>query len=199
MGTVDINSKERNLVVRLTQDDEEAFCELYSAYKHRIAYFTLKYLKSTKFADDVYQDAFIAVWESRRFINPDLSFATYLYTIVRNRILNLLRDMQSENELKEYVLSQAIDYSNNANEHITQSDLEAILQEAVSKLTERQREVFEMSRNQNMPHKEIAEHLGISLNTVQEHLSLALKSIRNYLTKYYGVFTIPILILCCLK
>jgi RNA polymerase sigma-70 factor (ECF subfamily) len=199
MDRADINNREKDLVVRLTQDDEEAFCELYSTYKHRLAYFTLKYLKSTRFAEDIYQDAFIAVWETRRFINPDLPFATYLYTIVRNRILNLLRNMQTESELKEYVLSQATDYSDVTNDHVTLSDLEAVLQEAVSKLTVRQREIFELSRNQNLSHKEIAEYLGISANTVQEHLSLALKFLRNYLRKYYGAFGVLMLMVGCLR
>jgi RNA polymerase sigma-70 factor (ECF subfamily) len=193
------SGSERDLVIRLTRDDESAFCELYSLYKHRLAYFTMKFLKSAQFAEDIYQDAFTAVWESRRFINPDMPFSSYLYTIVRNRVLNVLRDMDSENRLKEHILSQAVDYSDDTTENITKSDLENILLQATTKLTARQQEVFELSRNKGLSHKEIAEYLNISVPTVQEHLSLALKTVHNYLTKYYGIYTIPILILSCLK
>ena len=62
--------------------------------------------------EDIFQDAFTVVWQTRRFINPEASFSSYLYTIVRNRILNQLRDMANEDQLKEQILSQAIDSAN---------------------------------------------------------------------------------------
>lgn len=56
--------------------------------KNRLIYFAMRFLKSREYAEDVFQDAFAVVWQTRRFINPDTSFSSYLYTIVRNRILN---------------------------------------------------------------------------------------------------------------
>ena len=78
----DIDSeKERRLVADLLEGDESAFCELYALYKDRLMWFSLKFLKSRDMAEDVFQDAFTVVWQSRRFINPDASFSSYLYTI----------------------------------------------------------------------------------------------------------------------
>ena len=91
------------MVLRLIDGDEEAFCELYAAYKNRLLYFALKFVKSHEFAEDIFQDAFTVVWQTRRFINPEASFSSYLYTIVRNRILNQLRDMANEDQLKEQI------------------------------------------------------------------------------------------------
>ena len=87
---------EREVVLRLIDGDEEAFCELYAAYKNRLLYFALKFVKSREFAEDIFQDAFTVVWQTRRFINPEASFSSYLYTIVRNRILNQLRDSEGQ-------------------------------------------------------------------------------------------------------
>lgn len=199
MYATDTLMDERELVLRLIDGDEDAFCELYAAYKNRLLYFAMKFVKSREFAEDIFQDAFTVVWQSRRFINPDASFSSYLYTIVRNRILNQIRDMANEDKLKEYILSHAVDSANETNNKILFDDLKDVVSRALEQLTPRQREVFNMSRDLQMSHKEIAEALGISVNTVQEHISVSLKVIRAYLTKYSGTSADILLILLCLN
>ena len=199
MYATDTLVNERELVLRLIDGDEEAFCELYAAYKNRLLYFALKFVKSREFAEDIFQDAFTVVWQSRRFINPDASFSSYLYTIVRNRILNQIRDMANEDKLKEHTLSHAVDSANETNNKILFDDLKDVVSRALEQLTPRQREVFNMSRDLQMSHKEIAEALGVSVNTVQEHISVSLKVIRAYLTIYSGTSADILLILLCLN
>lgn len=199
MYATDTLMDERELVLRLIDGDEDAFCELYAAYKNRLLYFAMKFVKSREFAEDIFQDAFTVVWQSRRFINPDASFSSYLYTIVRNRILNQIRDMANEDKLKEHILSHAVDSANETNYKILFDDLKDVLSRALEQLTPRQREVFNMSRDLQMSHKEIAEALGVSVNTVQEHISVSLKVIRAYLTKYSGTSADILLILLCLN
>ena len=99
MYATKIPSDERSLVLRLIEGEEDAFCELYAAYKNRLIYFAMRFLKSREYAEDIFQDAFTIVWQGRRFINPDASFSAYLYTIVRNRILNQLRDLSYQDKL----------------------------------------------------------------------------------------------------
>ncbi|MEG0890202.1 MAG: RNA polymerase sigma-70 factor [Bacteroides sp.] len=197
--TTDICTDERDLLVRLIGGDEEAFCELYARYKSRLLYFALKFVKSRDFAEDIFQDTFAVVWQSRRFINPDSSFSAYLYTIVRNRILNRMREMANEDRLKEHILTQAIDYSDNTRQTILGNELKNLVTTALQQLTPRQRQVFELSREAQLSHKEIADALGISVNTVQEHISASLKLIRSYLTKYSGTYADLLLLLICLN
>ena len=179
-------SEERSLILRLIGGDEDAFCELYATYKNRLIYFAMRFLKSREYAEDVFQDAFTVVWQSRRFINPDASFSSYLYTIMRNRILNQLRNAANEEKLKESILSQALDYTEDTKREVMLNDLKSLISHALQQLTPRQREIFEMSREAQLSHKEIADKLGISINTVQEHISTSLKLIRTYLIKYSG-------------
>ena len=109
----DIDSeKERRLVADLLEGDESAFCELYALYKDRLMWFSLKFLKSRDMAEDVFQDAFTSVWQNRRFLNPDSPFAPYVYTIVKNRILNLLAGIEKEQQLKNIILSGSVDVTN---------------------------------------------------------------------------------------
>lgn len=189
---------ERSLVLRLIDGNEDAFCELYAAYKNRLIYFAMRFLKSREYAEDVFQDAFTIIWQGRRFINPDASFSSYLYTIVRNRILNQLRDLVNQDKLKEQILQQAVDYSNDTQNEILANDLKQLISCAMQQLTPRQRKIFEMSREQQMSHKEIADVLGISVNTVQESISTSLRTLRFYLKKNFMVGTNLILLFVCL-
>lgn len=142
MCTADILNDECILVQRLIEDDEDAFCELYAAYKNRLIFFAMRFLKSREYAEDIFQDAFTVIWQGRRFINPDASFSSYLYTIVRNRILNQLRDLENQTKLKEQILEQAVDYSNDTNNSILANDLRGLIARAMQQLTARQREIF---------------------------------------------------------
>ena len=199
MYATEILSDERSLVLRLIEGDEDAFCELYAAYKNRLIYFAMRFLKSREYAEDIFQDAFAVVWQGRRFINLDASFSAYLYTIVRNRILNQLRDLSNQDKLREQILSQAVNYTNETKDEIIANDLRQFISRALQQLTPRQREIFQMSRERQMSHREIAEVLGISVNTVQESISISLRTLRTYLEKNSIVSADLILLLVCLN
>lgn len=190
---------ERFLVLRLIDGDEDAFCELYASYKNRLIYFAMRFLKSREYAEDVFQDAFTVIWQGRRFINPDTSFSSYLYTIVRNRVLNQLRDLDNQDKLKEQILAQTVDYTEDTKHRIMADDLRHLIACAMQQLTVRQREVFRMSREKQMSHQEIADALGISINTVQEHISTSLRVLRVYLEKHKVLEADLILLLICLN
>ena len=199
MYATEILSDERSLVLRLIEGDEDAFCELYAAYKNRLIYFAMRFLKSREYAEDIFQDAFAVVWQGRRFINPDASFSAYLYTIVQDRIVNQLRDLSNQDKLREQILSQAVNYTNETKDEIIANDLRQFISRALQQLTPRQREIFQMSRERQMSHREIAEVLGISVNTVQESISISLRTLRTYLEKNSIVSADLILLLVCLN
>lgn len=199
MYAADISIDERALVLQLIEGDEDAFCELYAAYKNRLIYFAMRFLKSREYAEDIFQDAFTIVWQSRRFINPDASFSAYLYTIMRNRILNQLRDLANQDKLREQIFSQAVNYTNETKDEILVNDLRQFISRALQQLTPRQREIFEMSRERQMSHREIAEALGISVNTVQESISISLRTLRTCLEKNSVIGAELVLFLICLN
>lgn len=191
--------RERELVLRLIDGDENAFCELYAEYKNRLIYFAMTFVKSPEFAEDIFQDVFTVIWQSRQMLDPEKSFSSYLYTIVRNRVLNLIRNIEREEKLKNHILSHAIDYEEYINDQVWGEDIASILQKSMEVLTPRQREVFKMSREEELSHKEIAEKLNLSVYTVQEHISMALKNIRTFLSDYPNEFMDILLILVCLN
>ena len=189
---------EHELVVRLIEGDEDAFCTLYTHYKDKLLYFAVKFLKSDDFAEDVLQDVFTHIWTGREMINPDIPFSSYLYTIVRNRVLNELRSLKQQNLLKEEMIVASLDYSDTTQQQILSNDLQAIIQKALDTMTPRQREVFALSREGQLSYKEIAQKLDISVNTVHEHITASLHIIRTYLVKYSDAHVDLILLLVIL-
>lgn len=171
------------LAILLIHDDEAAFSELYVRYKDKLYYFCLHLLKSKEEANDIVQEIFIRIWESRSFINPDLSFSSFLYTMARNRIMNYFRDMDIDIKVKEMIASQKITTEETAESQIIYTEYQEILRTAIEQLPTQRQRIFNMSRIENMSHKEIAAELNISVNTVQEHISEALKFIKIYFNK----------------
>ena len=172
------------LAILLTLNDEAAFSELYVRYKDKLYYFCLHLLKSKEEANDIVQEIFIRIWESRNFINPDLSFSSFLYTMARNRILNYFRDIDIDEKVKEILATQKVTEEEAIDSKIIYTEYQVILQNAISQLPPQRRKIFNMSRIESMSHKEIAAELGISVNTVQEHISEALKFIKAYFSNH---------------
>ncbi|MDD3909556.1 MAG: sigma-70 family RNA polymerase sigma factor, partial [Proteiniphilum sp.] len=141
---------EKALVLRLVNNDEEAFSELYASYKDRLIYFAMRFIKSREFAEDIFHDVFSVIWQSRHFINPEYSFSSYVYTMVKNRVLNMLRGIASEKKVMQTILSEAIDYDNETSRNILYNELNEIIEKAINRLTPRQKEIFRMSREEQM-------------------------------------------------
>lgn len=196
---LDKRKNERALVLRLIAGDEEAFCELYADYKNRLIYFAMRFIRNREYAEDIFQDAFATVWQTRRSIDPEQPFGNYLYTIVKNRMMNELRTREQQEKWKEQMKEEAKHTTDETRESILLHDLQQRIDAAIQQLTARQRQIFTLSREKQLTHREIAQQLGISVNTVQESISTSLHSLRRYLenseTRHVDIF----LLLACLN
>lgn len=177
------NDEESRLIERLILGEEKAFCKLYVQYKPRLFKFAIALLKSQNVAEDICQDIFFNIWENRYFLKCGTSFSSFLFSMARNRIINYLRDESCHKRILESLYEQAIDFDNSTKNTILANDLGEHMKHAVKLLSNRQREVFELSRHHMLTNKEIAEQLNISISTVQDHLSASLKIIRTYFKK----------------
>lgn len=175
------------LIKLLIHSDEEAFSELYVRYKDKLSSFCLHLLKSKEETNDIVQEIFIRLWESRAFIDPELSFSSFLYTMARNRILNYFRDADIDEKAKEILAARKVAQEEAIDAHLIYTEYQKILQDAIDRLPPQRRKIFNMSRIESMSHKEIATELGISVNTVQEHISEALKFIKGYFGRHANI------------
>ncbi len=181
--------EDNQLVADLVNDDESAFCFLYAKYRRKLYLFALAFLKSGDAAEDIVQDVFTLIWEKRKFLDPDVSFQSYLYTITRNRVLNYIRDNTNKQSLEEIIYAEAIDSGDDTFDKITADELTHLLEQSVEILTSRQKEVYILSRKEGLSYQEIANKLNISVGTVGDHITDALKAIHNHLKKHYDIYT----------
>lgn len=185
---MDIEKKiDSDLVVLLTQNNETAFCQLYTRYKDKLYYFCLSLLKSKEEANDIVQEIFSHIWESRSFINPELSFSSFLYTMARNRIFNYFRDIDIDIKIKEIIALKTPVEEEYIESDLIYTEYQKILTDAIDAMPPQRKKVFNLSRKENLSHKEIAARLDISVNTVQQHISESLKFIKLYFNKHDNI------------
>ncbi|WP_165044818.1 RNA polymerase sigma factor [Dysgonomonas sp. ZJ709] len=185
----DKTTYERELILRLMNDDQAAFQGLYLLYRKRIFSTVYGFIRNKEFAEDIYQETFTTIWQNRNSLNPDTNFSSFIYTIVRNKVFDYLRSISKYERLPESFLSHTADDSADILEQLKATELQDLLNEELKKLNKQQRCVFNMSREQNLSYIEIADHLGISVYRVNYLLSGALKSIRYNLSRY-GILSV---------
>ena len=163
--------------------DKQQFEQLFKLHFKYLCNFAMGYVEDRDAAQDICQKVFITLWEKRSEIDPKKSIKSYLFTSVKNRCLNYIRDN------KKY-RSQILDLdcadfeAAEQQDDFAEADLKNKIQNALASLPEKCRLVFEMSRFQNLKYREIAEELDISQKTVEAHMSKAMKSLREQLKDY---------------
>jgi RNA polymerase sigma-70 factor (ECF subfamily) len=160
--------------------DKQLFEQLFREYFSHLSNFALSYVNDLDTAKEIVQEVFINLWNNKDSITSDKSVKSYLYTSVRNRCLNYIRDHK---KFRSYVLDVEIEDADQVfeNNSISQTETQIKIQQALSKLPEKCKQVFELSRFEELKYKEIAEKLGISIKTVEGQVSKALKILREEL------------------
>ena len=171
---------EKELIVQLKEGDEKAFTTLYRRYWPKVYNFSRLYLSSILEIEEVVQEVFVKVWESRTLLREDDNFKGFLFIITRNLVFNQFRRSFNENAYKLTVLSSVMPYYN-LEEELSAADLQEFIEKMVKELPPRQQEVFNLSRNAHLTYKEISIRLNISEKTVEYHMGLALKYLRKNL------------------
>lgn len=170
--------EKQQLIVLLKSDSKEAFTILYNQYWKRVYNFSRLYLSNIRDAEEVVQEVFIKVWEIRHSINEDQSFEGFLFIITRNFIFNQHRRQVNEEAYRRTVID-ALDVYENPEQELEANDLKVYIDQLIDLLPPRRREIFILSRYQNLSYKEIASQLQIAEKTVEHQISEALRFLKN--------------------
>ncbi len=169
--------------------DKPLFEQLFKTHFVHLCNFAYQFVKDTDSSKDITQKVFINLWENREKIDAQKSIQSYLFTSVRNRCLNYIRDQKKYRS--EVLDLETYDFEIPFEEDtMAMSELKDKVAAALNELPEKCRLVFEMSRYKNMKYKEIAEELDVSVKTVEAHMSKALKSLRSNLKDYVYILLI---------
>jgi RNA polymerase sigma-70 factor, ECF subfamily len=159
---------------------EQLMKQLFKEHYRGLCLFARQFIHDNEKSEDIVQDVFLNIWEKKELNASDSQIKSYLYTSVRNRCLNYIRDHKKFNDNVE------VAHIENTHEHnrTEYRELEHLIKEAIASLPEKCREVFELSRFKEMKYQEIADALGISIKTVEAQMSKALKVLREKLSGY---------------
>lgn len=172
---------EKELIIMLQQDDEEALRPLYESHIKPLHYFILRIAKSKQLAEDVVQDVFLKIWDSRKQIDPDQPFKTFLYTIAKRHLLNMLKRVQHETFILDEIRKYTATTERTTDLELEYSESNELLREAVEKLPAQCKTIFLRCKIEGKPYKQVAAELGIAEGTVHAQMVKALKIIREYI------------------
>lgn len=168
------------LVDLLKSGDQLAYTEIYDRYILILLNHAYNKTRDREEAKDIVHEVFTTLWARRENFNCQSNLSGYLYAAVRNNILNQV----VHNDVKgKYLASiaQFINYNNSQviTDHLVREhQLSSIIEKEIAELPPKMREVFELSRKQHFSHKQIAEKLEISEQTVSKHVTNALRILR---------------------
>jgi RNA polymerase sigma-70 factor (family 1) len=169
---------DNDLLALLQSGDQQAYIEIYDRYKHILQQHALKKLDDPQEVEDVLQDLFIYLWDKRESLVINTSLSGYLFTSIRNRIFNVYHKKQRESSylgsLQEFI--EHGEFSTDL--LIREKELTELIEKEIDALPPRMKEVFQLSRNEGLTHKQIADLLGTSEQTVNKQIHNSLKLLR---------------------
>ena len=189
---------EKQIIRGVKEGDENAFRSLYDNYYHRLFCISRQYLQDDFLAETIVSDVFFHLWENRKTLDIQISLNAYLIRMVRNFSLNYLQKNYVEKEVSLNGLDITSPLLFLSDEYplgrLLEREMSEKLHEEINRLPKETRQVFILSRLEELKHEEIAERLGISVNTVKYHIKQALSILRDRLKDYQLV-----LLACLMK
>ena len=165
----------------LRNGDGAAFTVIYNRYFDGLYLHAYKRLQDHDEAQDVIHELFTHIWNRRSEFYITTSLSAYLSTAIRNKILDVMshQEVKSKyaNSLQEFLAS-----GHCITDHrVRERQMQELIEREIADLPQKMREVFEMSRKQQLSHKQIAEQLSLSEQTVRKQVNNALKILRSKL------------------
>lgn len=176
----------KTLYLAIKKGDRKAFEFIYKSWYEPLVHFSNEYLSDLDAARNIVQNIFLRLWEKHELVDADSNLRSYLYMATRNACLSHMRHLRVEEAYFKKVAINQEDFQLNYDaleelkiDQIDFSRLEELIRDTIESLPERCREVFMLSRYQEMKNREIAEKLGISVKAVEANITRALLKLRR--------------------
>ena len=172
---------------------KQKFEKIFKEHFAGLCYFAQKYIDDMDSCKEIVHTAFLKVWENRHEFDWDKPAKSYLFTSVYNRSMNFIRDNKKFMQSSDGTALTATLESSEFTDTMELAELEGKIKKAILKLPERCREIFELNRFEGKKYAEIADHLKISIKTVETQMSKALKIMKEELKDYIYILIIFLL------
>jgi RNA polymerase sigma-70 factor, ECF subfamily len=187
MGMIDISeARDRDLVRRVRDRDEEAFRGLFARYAPTAKALAFRVVRQSHLAEEIVQEAFMAVWR-----NPDAyddgrgSVRSWLMGMVHHRAVDLVRREEAYRRRAEDSIAEAkqeqVDHAEEVTERMALPQERRIVREALDELPPEQRAVLEMMYFDGLSQSQVAQKTGLPLGTVKSRTLLGMRRMRTAL------------------
>lgn len=183
---LDINNN-KSVITALKAGEEKVFDVVYRHYFRRLCAFCSQYVSEQEEIEEIVQETMMWLWENRSTLMIDLTLKTLLFTIVKNKALNRISHFEIKRKVHQEIVEKYENELDNPDFYLSE-ELFRLYENALKQLPKEYREAFEMNRNRHLTHKEIAEKLNVSPQTVNYRIGQALKLLRVALKDYLPLF-----------
>ncbi|MDM1049910.1 RNA polymerase sigma factor [Sphingobacterium hotanense] len=171
------------LIQELQNGNSAAFALIYERYADRVYALAFSFLKDEGWAEDLLQDVFWKLWETREKLDKQDRLWTYLFVLTKHRALNKIREIKNSRQKMDHLLLKSDNLRSSENASIGQKELVSCIETAKTLMSPQQRLVFELCKVEGLSYSQAGERLAIAPNTVKNHMVQSLKILRSYLHK----------------
>ncbi|MDO5980218.1 RNA polymerase sigma factor [Flavivirga spongiicola] len=176
-----LKSYDESTLLSLKNGEISAFEIIFNIYKKKLNVFIFSITKSKYSTDEILQNVFIIVWNTKSNINVSKSFDSFIYTIARNLAYSHIRAIATKDSLKQELWKHMSHPTCSIEDEIIYEEYRDVLDDILAGLPKQKRAIFILSREEGKSNQEIADLLGISNKTVKNHLWKTLQLIREQL------------------
>ena len=171
------------------------FNQLFNDHYQQFVFFAMGYVRDEAKAQDLVSDAFSIFWENEETLPEETNAAGYILTVVKNKCINYLqhkkiklRAAQEISNHAQWVLNTSINTLESCDpEKIFSQEIRLIIDNTISKLPSRTKQIFELSRFENLSHRKIAQQLNLSEKSIEFHITKALNELRITLKDFLTI------------
>jgi RNA polymerase sigma-70 factor (ECF subfamily) len=187
-------NKQLEIFKRIVSNDVQAYETLFKEYYNFLCSYAYSLTKERTIAEDIVENFFVELWNNRHKINITTSVRSYFIGSIHNRCLNYLQ-REKPRFISTQDISALIDKEGTVGDSLIATDapsllvneLEDVLAKAIEKLPHGCKEIFLLSRYNDLNYEEIAEKQKVSINTVKTQIKIALQKLRDELKDYLVV------------
>ena len=183
---------DNKFLLGLISGNEKVFRMLVEQWYTRLFNFANGYLNNSENTKEVIQDVFLKLWDNRQKLSTDTNLNAYLFTLTRNRCIDLIRreklmlQFRTDKQEEYRRLSENFEaLSDPILDNLFAMEIQDEINRTISELPEQCQKVFVMSRVKGMNNREISQTLVLSEKTIESHLTKALKIIRLALERKF--------------
>ncbi len=175
-----MQDSESILVERLRNKDKRAFELVFNEYYGLMKAYAMRFMDEIEEAEEIVQDVFVKFWEKCDSLAADSSVKSYLYRSVHNTCLNYIKHQKVKDSYRQYIIG-FMEEAQESEYAPEKPNVEGRILQEIDQLPPRCAEIFKLSRFEGLKYQEIADHLEISIKTVEVQMGKALKVLREKL------------------